>query len=370
MIRGIGSFRISIVIQSICWGDRTVVRKAFFLCAALVSICLFIAFDSESVGAQIAAPTSKDAVGEEVESGVGIEPAFHQLRFQRPVFMTHVGDERLFVVEQDGVIRVFNRGPEVSTISVFLDIRDRISRVGNEEGLLGIAFHPNFLNNGQFFVHYSSSKKDMHGVVARYRVKKDDPSIGAPDSEEIILEQKQPFRNHNGGMISFGKDGYLYVSLGDGGKANDPMGHGQNAQTLLGSVLRIDVDRRENGLEYAIPKDNPFVNRKDARGEIFALGLRNVWRFSVDRQTGDIWAGDVGQNKTEEIDIVTSGGNYGWNRFEADDVFRSETKLDETTGTHVKPVVSYGHEWGLSVTGGYVYRGKKFPELDGHYFFR
>ncbi|WP_157665165.1 PQQ-dependent sugar dehydrogenase [Mariniblastus fucicola] len=300
--------------------------------------------------------------------GIGLENAFPKLRFNRPIHLTHVGDDRIFVAEQNGVIHVFQNDAETSTTEVFLDISDRISRVGNEEGLIGLAFHPDFKNNGQFFVHYSSSVKDMHGIVARYRVKEDDPSVGDPNSEEVIIEQEQPFRNHNGGALAFGPtDGYLYISFGDGGKANDPLGSGQDLSTLLGAILRIDVDHKDPGLEYAIPKDNHFASVEGARGEIFACGLRNVWRFSIDRKTGELWAGDVGQDRFDEIDLVRNGGNYGWNRWEADASFRKQVEM--ATEKHDQPIASYGRQWGLSVTGGNVYRGKKFPELDGVYFY-
>jgi uncharacterized repeat protein (TIGR03806 family) len=301
-------------------------------------------------------------------SGVGLENAFPKLRFNRPVHLTHANDERLFVVEQNGLVHVFENDAETTTARVFLDISDRVCRKGNEEGLIGFAFHPDFKDNGQFFVHYSSSQKDMHGIVARYRVKKDDPEVGDPDSEEVILEQKQPYRNHNGGTIAFGpKDGYLYISFGDGGDKNDPLGSGQDISTLLGAILRIDVDRKDDGLEYAIPADNHFASVEGARGEIFACGLRNVWRFSFDRKSGELWAGDVGQDRFDEIDLVRNGGNYGWNRWEASASFRKQVEV--ATEDHDKPVASYGRQWGLSVTGGNVYRGKKFPELDGSYFY-
>lgn len=299
--------------------------------------------------------------------GVGLEIAFPKLRFERPVFLTHAGDQRIFVVEQEGVIRVFDNSEEASSCSIFLDISDRVSRAGNEEGLLGLAFHPNFLTNGEFYVHYSSSKKDMHGIVSRFRVDQHNWTAGNPDSEEVILEIKQPFRNHNGGSVVFGPDKHLYLSLGDGGKANDPLGSGQDLNSLLGKILRIDVDKKDGELPYGIPKDNPFIDREDARPEIYALGLRNVWRFSFDRKTGDLWAGDVGQNLFDEVSLITKGGNYGWNRWEADAPFDESTKM--ATDTHIPPVTNYGRQWGLSITGGNVYRGKKYPQLAGAYFY-
>lgn len=324
-------------------------------------------------GQEVPSPTPAHASSGGYPKGVGIEKAFECLRFERPILLTHAGDgsDRIFVVEQAGVVRVFQNGEAPSSSSVFLDISDRISRAGNEEGLLGLAFHPDFKNNGQLFVHYSSAVKDMTSIVARYRRSKEDPTLADPDSEEILLEQKQPYRNHNGGAIEFGPDGLLYISLGDGGKANDPHGHGQNLKTLLGSILRIDVDRKQDDLNYAIPADNPFVAASDtlpgARAEIWAYGLRNVWRFSFDRATGQLWAADVGQNRFEDVNLIVKGGNYGWNRFEADKIFNKNTTL--AAGEHVPPVASYSHHWGLSITGGNVYRGARYPELDGTYFY-
>ena len=304
---------------------------------------------------------------QESKKGVGIESAFPKLRFVRPVHLTHLNDDRLFVVEQRGVVHVFKNHSDTDRTEIFLDIQDRVSRVSNEEGLLGFAFHPNFKENGQFFVHYSSSVKDMTGIVARYRVNPDMPNRALADSEEIILEVKQPFRNHNGGAIAFGRDGMLYISFGDGGKHYDPFTNGQNLKTLLGKMLRIDVDHQDQDKAYAIPKDNPFVSVEGARQEIYALGLRNVWRFSVDRETGDIWAGDVGQNRFDEINLIVKGANYGWNRWEAESPMKPETEM--ATSKHQTPIVTIGREWGLSITGGNVYRGKRFPELTGNYFY-
>ncbi len=318
------------------------------------------------------APSAATAPAEK-PTGIGLEKAFELLRFERPVFLTHAGDDsnRVFVVEQKGIIRVFQNEEDPTSCSVFLDISDRISREGNEEGLLGLAFHPDFKSNGQFFVHYSSSVEDMTSIVARFRVSEDDFSTANPDSEEILLKQKQPYRNHNGGAIGFGPDGFLYISFGDGGKADDPHGNGQNLKTLLGSILRIDVDHQQGDLKYAIPADNPFagdsVAAEGARPEIWAYGLRNVWRFSFDRKTGELWAADVGQNRFEDVNLIVKGGNYGWNRFEADEIFKEETDL--AAGQHVPPVASYSHKWGLSITGGAVYRGQRYPDLDGVYFY-
>ncbi len=313
---------------------------------------------------------------------VDVERVFPRLRFDRPVFLTGAGDGsgRLFVVEQAGVVHVFSMADHMQSTDldsaaasaiphskVFLDIRDRISRAGNEEGLIGLAFHPDYKRNGIFYVHYSSSVKDMHGIVSRFRVSIDDPDRADVDSEQIILEQPQPYRNHNGGSIEFGPDGYLYITLGDGGDANDPHGHAQNMGNWLGAILRIDVDRHDPGFAYAVPPDNPFVDMPDAKPELWAIGLRNVWRMSFDRQTGQLWAADVGQNKWEEVSIIERGKNYGWKRYEALADFDLETEL--AVGEHAQPVAVYGRQWGISITGGYVYRGKAFPQLHGSYFY-
>ncbi|MEM7456229.1 MAG: PQQ-dependent sugar dehydrogenase [Planctomycetota bacterium] len=312
----------------------------------------------------------EDADNASTMTGIGTERAWPSLRFNRPVHLCGAGDDsgRVFVVEQDGVVLVFDGADtEAHSAAVFLDIRDRVSRAGNEEGLIGFAFHPDFRNNGQFFVHYSSSVNDPFGTISRFSVSVDDENIADQASEEILLELEQPFRNHNGGTITFGPDGYLYASFGDGGKANDPLKAGQDLSTLLGKIIRIDVDQTQDGLGYAIPADNPFVEHEQARGEIWALGLRNVWRMAFDRETGELWGGDVGQDKWDEISLIERGGNYGWNRFEADNDFDVEMEL--ATEPHISPVAAYGREWGISVTGGNVYRGRMFPELDGSYFY-
>ena len=321
-------------------------------------------------------PTARAEVNEPSPNvGIGLEKCFERLRFHRPILLTHAGDgsDRIFVLEQDGRIRVFENGQSPSTAKVFLDISERVGRAGNEEGLLGLAFHPDYQTNGQFFVSYSSKEKDLHSIVSRFQVSKDDPNQADPDSEKAILTQLQPYRNHNGGDIKFGPDGFLYISFGDGGDKNDPHSHGQNLETWLGAILRIDVDRKDEGKNYAIPADNPFVDKSvepgngNAAPEIWAYGLRNVWRFSFDRDTGELWAADVGQNKIEEVNIVTAGGNYGWNRFEAREIFKQETKL--AAGEAIDPVATYDHSLGLSITGGHVYRGQKFEELKGLYFY-
>jgi glucose/arabinose dehydrogenase len=289
----------------------------------------------------------------------------------RPVLLTHAGDgsNRIFVADQRGVIHVFPNDPQVKQTKVFLDIKKlvRYNDRTNEEGFLGLAFHPKYKENGEFFVFYTPSKEKQINVVARYRVSKDDPDRADPDSEEVLLTIKRPFWNHDGGTILFGPDGYLYVALGDGGAANDPFNNGQNLNTLLAKILRIDVDRQEDGKKYAIPKDNPFVGRENALPETWAYGLRNVWRMAFDRKTGKLWAADVGQNLYEEIDIIVKGGNYGWKLREG--VHPFSPKGVGPRKDLIEPIWEYHHAIGLSITGGHVYRGKKLPELDGAYIY-
>ncbi len=289
----------------------------------------------------------------------------------RPIVLTHAGDgsNRVFVATQRGVIHVFENDPNVKSSTVFADFSDRVHYFDkqNEEGLLGFAFHPNYKKNGEFFLYYTSEKEPQTSIISRFKVSKEDPNKADPASEEEIMRLKQPFWNHNGGTLCFGPDGYLYIGLGDGGSANDPHGNGQNLGTLLGSILRIDIDHKADGKNYAIPKDNPFVNKEGARPEIYAYGLRNVWRISFDRETGTLWCGDVGQNLWEEINIITKGGNYGWNLREAAHTFGphgSDAREDL-----IDPIWEYDHEVGKSITGGVVYRGKKVPELVGAYLY-
>ena len=311
---------------------------------------------------------------------IGMEEAFPKLRIPRPVFLTHAGDgsNRLFVASQFGKIHVFPNEHAAKETSIFLDIRSRVvyKDKQNEEGLLGMAFHPKYKENGQLFLYYTTVDAPHMSVVSRFRVSSDDPNKADPDSEEELLRIAQPFWNHNGGTIAFGPDGYLYVALGDGGSANDPRQNGQNLGTLLGSILRIDVDRKDDGKNYAIPSDNPFVNKRGARPEIWAYGLRNVWRLAFDTKTGVCWAGDVGQNLWEEIDIIVKGGNYGWRTREAMHAFDASKKPEPGTTAKselpsgmIDPIWEYHHDVGKSITGGQVYRGSRLPELDGAYLY-
>ena len=288
----------------------------------------------------------------------------HVTGFDNPVHITHAGDgsQRLFVVEQEGRIRIVKSQTLLST--PFLDISARVSCCG-ERGLLSVAFPPNYANKGHFYVNYTNN--DGNTVIARYRATSD-PDVANLNSEEILLTIEQPFPNHNGGQIAFGPDGYLYIGMGDGGSNGDPQGNGQRPETLLGKLLRIDV---ESGVTpYAVPANNPFVQSRFYRGEIWALGLRNPWRFSFDRQTGDLYVGDVGQGNYEEINFQSrtsfGGENYGWNTMEGKHCFNSNSC--NQTGL-VLPIVEYSHSEGCSVTGGVVYRGQQYPRLQGLYFY-
>ncbi|MCP4786009.1 MAG: DUF1080 domain-containing protein [Fuerstiella sp.] len=289
----------------------------------------------------------------------------------RPMALTHAGDgsNRMFAGTQRGAVYVFPNDPQASQASLFLDIRDNVNdwKNDNEEGLLGLAFHPNYRKNGYLYVYYSSAKEPRVSMLSRFRVSDDDPNRADPNSEQVVMKIQQAFSNHNGGSIAFGHDGYLYIGLGDGGGRNDPLGHGQNLKTWMGSILRIDVDRRQNGNNYAIPRDNPFVQREGAKPEIFAYGLRNVWRLTVDRKTGDVWAADVGQDFWEEVNIVQRGGNYGWSVREAS--FPFNNKPVDATDKLIEPVWEYDHQIGKSITGGFVYRGSRLPELQGWYVY-
>ncbi len=350
---------------------------------------------------------------------VRLAPAFKGLKFRKPLYLTYAPDgrRRLFVVEQGGRIWVMAR-PGAARKKLFLDLSKKTAARW-ERGLLGLAFHPQYAENGYFFVYYSdpsarrrSRAIDHRSVVARFKVSAD-PDRADPKSEREILSVDQPYGNHNGGCLQFGPDGFLYIGLGDGGSGGDPHGNAQDLGSLLGKILRIDIDallelktarkispiddprddprvprrqqqdmadvireamrppraqdRARRGASYHIPKDNPFVGVEGARPEIWAYGLRNPWRFSFDPESGALWAGDVGQGEVEEIDLIVPGGNYGWNIFEG-----SQSYLDGGPAPegYVAPVIDYLHaQVGRSVTGGYVYRGDSVPGLHGVYVY-
>src|SRR6478609_3864001 len=305
------------------------------------------------------AMTSADVTYEVVD-------AFPKLTFARPVDIQQPKDNtnRLFVVEQAGVISVFANTSDVATKTTFLDIQDKVQDQGNEQGLLGLAFHPSYTSNGYLYVNYTASNPNRT-VVSRFKVSSNANQADAL-SEQVLLTIPDPYSNHNGGQVTFGPDGYLYIACGDGGSGGDPQGNGQNRAALLGKILRIDVNKQENGNQYGIPSDNPFAkNTSGYREEIYAYGLRNPWRFSFDAATGQLWTGDVGQNTYEEIDIIEKGGNYGWNTMEANHPFGSG---GDQTGMKL-PIWEYGRNQGISITGGFVYRGTALPELKGKYIY-
>jgi len=288
--------------------------------------------------------------------------------FSSPVDITHAGDDRLFIVERAGLIKIIDaNGTTLAT--PFLDIDNLVHSFGGqgEIGLLGLAFHPNFANNGHFYVHYTNN--DDNSSISRFTVDAGSPNTVDPATEQIVMVISQPYLNHNGGCLKFGPDGYLYIGMGDGGSAGDPQNYAQNTNSMLGKMLRIDVD---NGSPYSIPANNPFVNDANVLDEIWAIGLRNPWRFSFDRMTGDLWIGDVGQGAREEIDLQPAssngGENYGWRCYEGDNSYN--TSGCGPAGDYVGALHDYNHSGGsCSVTGGFVYRGSDQPALSGIYIY-
>lgn len=279
--------------------------------------------------------------------------------------------KRLFAMDQRGMIFTFENRPDAEKATLFLDIQSKVSRWfdpgANEQGLLGLALSPNFMENGQFYVSYTK-RADHRSVVSRFQVSKSDPNKADPDSEEILLDIEQPYQNHNGGPIEFGPDGYLYAAFGDGGMRNDPKASGQDRSDLLGSILRVDVNSKADGKNYAIPKDNPFVGVSGVRPEIYAYGLRNPWRIAFDKKSGRLWCGDVGQELWEEVNLITKGGNYGWSNREGSYAFGNRPAVTGVSQP-IDPVWEYDHTIGKSITGGRVYHSGRVPELTGKYIY-
>ncbi|XHH10228.1 MAG: PQQ-dependent sugar dehydrogenase [Candidatus Bathyarchaeia archaeon] len=302
----------------------------------------------------------------QTQTGDPVQTAFPNLTFNQPTSIVNDGfTNRLFVTEQTGRIMVFNNSQNVSSSTVFLDLTDRVVS-GGEQGLLGLTFHPNFEQNGYFYVNYVASNP-LRTVIARF-TQPEGSSVADKNSEQIILTVNQPFSNHNGGQLAFGPDGYLYIGLGDGGSPGDSMGNGQSLSTLLGKILRINVDSSTAGRNYAIPQDNPYVgNSLGYREEIYAYGFRNPWRFSFDSANGQLWVGDVGQNSIEEIDLVSIGKNYGWNIMEGTLCYNPASGCNQT-GLEL-PIWNYTHDLGNAIVGGYVYHGFAIPSLTGSYVY-
>jgi uncharacterized repeat protein (TIGR03806 family) len=311
-------------------------------------------------------PTCRAFARPSTGGGVARVAAFPKLKFSDPLLLLQPPGEkgRFFLVQKTGKILIFANDEATDQVDTFVDLGSKIDSTPNEAGLLGMAFHPKFAENGQVILSYTapaSTPSGLRSTIARYRSLDGGKTLDL-STEEILLTIDQPYQNHNGGNIAFGPDGLLYAGYGDGGYAGDPLGSGQDRNVLLGKILRIDVD---GPAPYGIPKDNPFA-QGGGRPEIYAYGMRNPWRFSFDRATGDLWAGDVGQNTYEEVDLIKRGGNYGWNTMEGFHCFNADT-CDKAGLT--LPVAEYSHSEGVSITGGYVYRGAKIPGIVGSYLY-
>ncbi|RYU95915.1 PQQ-dependent sugar dehydrogenase [Emticicia agri] len=340
-------------------------KKIIILITASV-VSAFLGFSCDSSSDPI--DKSDDSTSNPVAAEYQAVVAFPNLNFSNPVEFTHASDgtNKVYVIEQRGVVRSFDNVSTTSQTTVFLDIDARVD-AGGEMGLLGLAFHPDFKTNGYFYVNYNRNSPSRQTVISRFKVNSGS-QVADANSEKILLTFEQPFTNHKGGKLAFGADGYLYIATGDGGSGGDPQNNSQNRRNLLGKILRIDVNVAETE-KYAIPKDNPYIGNTDGlMQEIYAYGLRNPWRFSIDATTNNLWAGDVGQNEVEEIDIISKGGNYGWKIKEGNDCFDASGNCGQSG--LVAPVWSYRQGTdGRSVTGGLVYRGKKLPDLVGKYVF-
>lgn len=336
-----------------------------------------------AVAAQDAAPGTGSTAG----PSVAYAPAFPaQANFDRPLLVafTAADPDHAYVVVQPGQVFVVPRNGTDGARRTFLDLGDAVLLDHMEEGLLGFAFDPAYAENGLCYAYWSEKtelregvmpngrkiKSNRRSVIARYQTKVADGARVADRSTELrLLEIFQPFPNHNGGTIVFGPDGMLWIGLGDGGAANDPFGNAQSKKTLLGKVLRIDVRGATADKPYAIPADNPFVGDEGARGEIWCLGLRNPWRIAFDRATGDLWCGDVGQDRIEEVDRLVKGGNYGWNFREGTEDFALRRPKGPIPDGLLPPLAEYPHRDGVSITGGHVYRGRAVPGLEGFYVY-
>jgi len=294
---------------------------------------------------------------------------FPELKIERPILVTYAPDsaDDIFIASQLGTVVWFPKADGAKKPRTFFEIKTIYKSQEFEEGLLGLAFHPKFKENRQFFVCYTTPDVPHTTVISRFTVAKDNARQGIRKSEQELMRIPKKYWNHNGGTILFGPDGYLYIALGDGGSANDPDKNGQNLGTIFGKILRIDVDSTSGDKAYGIPKDNPFVKNEKARPEIWSYGMRNPWRIAFDRETGVLWCGDVGQDKWEEIDLIERGGNYGWSVREGAHPFGPQGS--EAQPDLIDPIWEYSHEVGKSITGGLVYRGKDVPALVGKYLY-
>lgn len=311
---------------------------------------------------------SEKEIPEEPKQAIAATDAFPAVKFTAPIEIRHAGDgsNRLFIAEQAGLIKVVENAAGTQTAATFLDIRNKVTS-GGERGLLGLAFHPDYKTNGYFYVNYTRGNP-LTTVIARYKANTPSGDQADATSETILLTFSQPYDNHNGGSLQFGKDGYLYIATGDGGSGGDPQNNAQNRKSMLGKILRLDVNGTSKG-NYGIPTDNPFVNNPETYNpEIYALGLRNPWKMSFDTETGQLVAADVGQNAREEINIITKGGNYGWKIKEGIDCYSPSSNCN--TGGLTEPIFDYTQSGGdKSITGGYVYRGSELPALAGKYIY-
>ncbi|MDZ4753149.1 MAG: PQQ-dependent sugar dehydrogenase [Phycisphaerae bacterium] len=341
---------------------------AFTVCSLVLSAPACDA-DADSLAPQSQSQSQASAATEPAIPSIALQRVWPELALNRPVQMIQRpdGTDEWYIVEQPGTIRLADMSEgALKAAPLVVNLRDRVNSGGNEEGLLSMAFHPNYPQQRDVFLYYTASKP-RRSILSRFRVAADGRTFD-PASEETIMEFAQPYSNHNGGTVLFGPDGFLYLSVGDGGAANDPLGAGQDMKMHLAKILRIDINKKDAGRAYAVPADNPFVGQGDALPEIWASGLRNVWRMHFDSKTGELWAGDVGQNRFEEIDLITKGGNYGWNIREG----AHEFKPAEKSGL-IDPVIEYSHKEGVSVTGGFVYRPRDeataIKGLDGVYLY-
>ncbi len=363
--------------------EASAIRRVTWAAAALAPVSLLLAAcgggggsatptavgtPPPSVATTPVSPTSPAATPSAVSSPLAppvagayrAVPAFPELNFDQMLGLQVIpGDERrALLLTKDGMIRRADLSDSPAAPTTFMDIRDRIIRnPGMEEGLLGLAFSPDYAQSGKFYVYYSAGDP-RRAVISRFVASGDHAD---PATEHVLLEIGEPYANHNGGAMAFGPDGELYIGVGDGGSAGDPNGNGQNLGTLLGKILRIDV----SGEDYAIPVGNPF--KSPDRPEIWAYGLRNPWRISFDPEDGRLWVADVGQNKWEEVDVVDRGGNYGWNIMEGNHCFKPASGCDDTG--LIRPLAEYGHDLGCSITGGFVYHGASMPELRDWYLY-